>query len=219
MRVGILASGEGTNFQALLDACRAGYAPAEIAVVLSSRAEAGVLRRASRAGIEAVFVDPKGASSREDYDTQLAAYLEKHGVDFVCGAGYLRLLSAEFVRAYENRILNVHPSLLPAFPGLHAVRQAFEWRAKVTGVTVHVIDAELDHGPIVLQRAVDVRPDDTLAALEARVHLTEYAIYPKALKLFAEGRVKIEGRTVLITHDVEDPPWNGQLAPGLRGGA
>jgi phosphoribosylglycinamide formyltransferase-1 len=219
MRFGILASGEGTNYQALQDACDAGYIPGEIAVVLSNRAEAGVLRRARQAGVEAVFVDPKGATSREEYDAQLAAYLEKHQVDMVCGAGYLRLLSAFFVRECENRILNVHPSLLPAFPGLHSVQQAFEWGAKVTGVTVHLIDAELDHGPIVVQRAVDVRPDDTLAALEARVHLVEYALYPKALRLYAEGRVKLEGRTVVITQDVDDPPWSGSLPPGLRGGA
>ena len=217
-RVGILASGSGTNFQALQDACASGYAPAEFAVVLSNKPDAYVLRRAERAGVEGVFVDPKGAASREEYDRQLTAYLEKHQVDLVCGAGYLRLLSPEFVRSFENRILNVHPSLLPAFPGLHGVEQAWEWGVKVTGVTVHVIDAELDHGPIVLQRAVEVRPADTLESFEARIHLMEYVLYPKALCLWAEGRVKFDGRRVVIEGDVPDPPWAGDYPPGLRGG-
>jgi phosphoribosylglycinamide formyltransferase-1 len=216
LKVGILASGEGTNFQALSDACDAGYAPAVISVVLCNRAQAGVLRRAERAGVEAVFVDPSAACSREEYDRMLMSYLDKFEVDLVCGAGYMRLLSADFVRSYENRILNVHPSLLPSFPGLHSVRQALEWGAKTTGVTVHVIDRELDHGPIVCQRALDVLPGDTLQSLETRVHLVEYALYPKALKLWAEGRVHIEGRRALIDGDVEDPPWTGERPPGLR---
>lgn len=214
-RVGVLASGSGTNFQALHDACASGYAPAVVGVVLSNRADAGVLQRAQRAGVDAVFVDPQAACSREEYDRMLLAYLEKHDVDLVCGAGYLRLLSPVFVRAFENRILNIHPSLLPSFPGLHAIEQAWEWGAKTTGVTVHVIDVELDHGPIVCQRAVEVSASDTIESLTARIHLTEYALYPKALKLFAEERVRIDGRRVLVVQDVEDPPWSGARPPGL----
>lgn len=215
LRVGVLASGEGTNFQALYAACQLRYAPAEMAVVLSNRAEAGVLRRAERAGVDAHFVDPKQADSRERYDAMLLDHLRKYEVDLVCGAGYLRLLSPDFVHAYENRVLNVHPSLLPAFPGLHVIEQAWAWGVKVTGVTVHVIDADLDHGPIVCQRAVPISPTDTLETLERHIHLVEYALYPKALKLWAEGRVRVEGRRVVITQDVADPPWSGSRPPGL----
>ncbi len=215
LRVGVLASGEGTNFQALSDACAVGYAEAEIAAVLTDRSDAGVLRRAARAGVPATFVDPREAASREDYDRILLKHLEEDGVDLVCGAGFLRILSSGFVQAYEGRILNIHPSLLPAFPGLHAVRQAWEWGVKVTGVTVHVIDTELDHGPIVLQRAVDVRPDDTLETLERRIHRTEYVLYPEALRLWAAGAVRLEGRRVTLTLEPSEPPWAGGLPPGL----
>ncbi|HVL82131.1 MAG TPA: phosphoribosylglycinamide formyltransferase [Actinomycetota bacterium] len=217
LRVGVLASGSGTNFQALADACATGYADAEIGVVLSNRPGAGALERAERAGIEAVYVDPARAVDRESYDRLLLDHLTKFEIDLVCAAGYMRLLSPVFVSAFEERILNVHPSLLPAFPGLDAVKQAWEWGVTVTGVTVHVIDAELDHGPIVLQASVDIRPDETLADIERRIHLTEYVLYPKALKLWASGAVRIDGRRVAIDQEVEDPPWAGDVPPGLRG--
>lgn len=214
-RVGVLASGSGTNFQALHDACATGYVDAEVAVVLTNRAQAGVVGRAERAGVGCEFVSPDAACSREEYDRMLDALLRRHGADLVCGAGYMRLLSSDFVRRWEGRILNVHPSLLPAFQGLRAIEQAWEWGAKVTGVTVHVIDTELDHGPIVCQRAIDVRPSDTLESLTERVHLTEYAVYPRALKLVAEDRVRLDGRVVVVTEDVDDPPWTGGRPPGL----
>lgn len=217
MRVGVLASGSGTNFQALQDACACGYVGAEIAVVLTNKPDAGVLARAARVGVEGLFVDPKQAASREEYDGALLDHLRARDVELVCNAGWLRILSDAFVRAFENRALNVHPSLLPAFPGLHVIEQAFEWGVKVTGVTVHVVDTELDHGPIVAQRAVEIRPHDSLEDVERRIHLTEYALYPKALKLWTEGRVKIEGRRVTVIQDVEDPPWSGDYPPSLRG--
>lgn len=219
LRVGILASGEGTNFQALHDACATGYAHARIVVALTNRPDAGVLRRADRAGVDAAYVDPQEASSREGYDEMLLAHLRKHDVELVCGAGFLRILSPVFVDAYANRILNVHPSLLPAFPGLDANERAWDWGVKVTGVTVHLIDAELDHGPILYQRAVDVLPTDDLASLTARLHAVEYALYPKALRYWAEcGGVRLDGRRVVIEREVPDPPWAGGPPPGLEGG-
>jgi phosphoribosylglycinamide formyltransferase-1 len=169
--------------------------------------------------VEGVFADPKDVSSREEFDRSLLSHLKMYGVDLVCGAGYMRLLSPEFVRAYQNRILNVHPSLLPAFPGLDAIAQAWEWGAKVTGASVHIIDTELDHGPILFQHAVEVRPDDTLESLTERVHLAEYVVYPKALRWWAvQDRIRFSGRCVLIDTEPPDPPWAGELPPGLRGG-
>lgn len=215
----MLASGEGTNFEALYDACATGYADAEIAVVLCNRRGAKVLERADRAGVEGVFIDPKQAASREEYDRVLQTHLEMYGVDLVCGAGFMRILSAPFVESYRDRILNVHPSLLPAFPGLDAIEQAWEWGVKVTGATVHIIDTELDHGPILFQHAVEVRPDDTLATLTERVHLAEYTIYPKALRFWgSQGGVQISGRRVIVDEEVPDPPWSPGLPPALQGG-
>lgn len=219
LRVGVLASGSGTNFQALHDACATGYADAEIVCVVTNKADAGVLLRAGAAGVEGVFVDPKAASSREGYDGLLLEELERRKVELVCGAGYLRILSAVFIASFPGRALNIHPSLLPSFPGLHAVEQAWEAGVKVTGVTVHVMSEDLDAGPIVCQRAVEVTPADTLETLERKVHLTEYALYPKALRLFAEGGVRIEDGRVIAPREVPDPPWAGGLPPGLRGEA
>jgi phosphoribosylglycinamide formyltransferase 1 len=214
LRVGVLASGSGTNFQALQDACASGYAPAEIAVVVTNKADAGVLGRAARAGVEAAFVDPRAACSREEYDRQVRAWLDKHEVGLICGAGYLRLLSTPFVEAYAGRILNVHPSLLPAFPGLHAIDQAWSYGVKTTGVTVHFIEAALDSGPVIYQRAVPVPA--TLDELETAVHLVEYELYPMALKAFAERRIALDGRHVTIDGTVPPPPWAGRRPPGLE---
>lgn len=216
LRVGVLASGEGTNFQTLHDACVTGYAAAEIVCVLSNRREAGVLRRAAHAGIEGIFVDPADAPDRESYDRLLLANLKRFGVDLVCCAGYMRILSPVFCEAYRHQALNVHPSLLPAFSGLRPIEQAWEWGARVTGATVHVMTAELDAGPIVFQRAVDVRPDDTLESLERRIHLAEYVVYPKALRFWAESEsIRLSGRRVIVDAEPPDPPWAGGLPPSL----
>lgn len=215
LRVGVLASGEGTNFQALHDACASGYADAEIACVLTNRPAAGVRRRAERAGVECVVVEPSSAEDREAYDRRLLAELKRFGVELVCGAGYMRLLSAAFVEAYEGNILNIHPSLLPAFPGLRAVEQAWDHGVRVTGATVHVVDAELDNGPIVLQRAVEIRPDDTLETLERRIHLAEYSIYPQALRIWADRAYAVDGRRVSLTAMPPEPPWAGTTPPGI----
>ena len=199
--VGVLASGRGSNLQAILDAIAAGRCPARVTVVLSDRRDAPALERARRAGVEAVHVDPARSSDRAAFDRAIQDVLEKHAVELVCLAGYQRLLTPGFVAAFRGRILNVHPALLPAFPGLHAQRQALAHGAKVTGATVHLVDEGTDTGPIVLQAAVPVRDDDTEATLAARILIEEHRLLPEAIRLFAEGRLDVRGRRVHIRRE------------------
>lgn len=217
LRVAVLASGRGTNFVALADACLTRYADAEVVCVLTNKRDAGVLERAQRLGIEGVFVDPKRAADREAYDELLLAELSSRDVELACNAGYMRILGRTYCKAMEGRALNIHPSLLPAFAGASAVDDAWEWGAKTSGVSVHYVTEELDMGPIVAQRAVDITPDDTRESFERKIHLAEYAVYPKALKLFAAGALRVEGRRVVVTSDVADPPWAGGPSPSLEG--
>jgi phosphoribosylglycinamide formyltransferase-1 len=198
LRVGVLASGRGTNLQAILDAVEAGRCPARVVVVVSDRPLAAALDRARRASIDAVHVDPQAAADRAAFDQAIAAVLAKHDVELVCLAGYMRVLSPAFVAAYRHRILNVHPALLPAFPGLHAQRQALAHGVKVTGATIHFVDDGVDTGPVVMQAAVPVREDDTEASLSARIRAEEHRLFPEAIRLYAEGRLTVEGRRVRI---------------------
>lgn len=198
LAVGVLASGRGSNLQALLDACAAPGYPARIAVVLSDREHAPALERARAAGIEAVWVNPKDYADRESFDRALVRELETRKVGLVCTAGYMRILTPLWVRAFAGRALNIHPSLLPAFPGLHAQRQALDHGVKIAGATVHFVDDSLDGGPIVLQAAVPVEPGDTEATLSARILIAEHRLYPEAVRLFAEGRLEIVGRRVRL---------------------
>ncbi len=184
--LGVLISGRGSNLQAILDAIREGKLNARVGVVLSSVAGAPGLERARKAGVETEVLVPKDYPSREKYDEALVARLRAHGVDLVCLAGFMRLLSPVFVRTFPGRILNVHPSLLPSFPGLHAQRQALEHGVKVSGATVHIVDEELDHGPILLQRAVPVLEGDDEESLSARILEQEHQIYPEAIALMLE---------------------------------
>ncbi len=199
--LGVLASGRGSNLQAILDAIEAGRCPARVAVVVSDRPGARALDRARTAGVKAVHLDPHACPDRVAYDRAVAAVLAEHGVELVCLAGYMRLLSPAFIAAYRGRILNVHPALLPAFPGLHAQRQAVEHGVKVSGVTVHFVDEGLDTGPIVCQAAVPVRDDDTEETLAARILVEEHRLYPEAIRLYAEGRLDVVGRRVRIRDD------------------
>jgi phosphoribosylglycinamide formyltransferase-1 len=218
LRIAVLASGNGTNFQALHDACVSGYVDAEVACVLSNKTAAPVMERAERVGVEPVFVSHK-ALDREQADEVILRELEARGIGLVCHAGYMRIRGRTYCKALEGRVINIHPSLLPAFPGgIHAIADAWEWGVKTSGVTVHYATEELDMGPIIVQRAVDLAPDETLESFEHKIHLAEYAMYPKAVKLFAEGRLRLEGRRVHIDGDVEDPPWTGELPPGLLDG-
>ncbi|PTL36010.1 phosphoribosylglycinamide formyltransferase [Candidatus Methylomirabilis limnetica] len=197
LRLGVLASGRGSNLQAIIDACEGGQVDAVIALVISDVAEAYALERGRQHGIEAVFLDPSLHRTSEEFDAAAIDLLRRHEVELVCLAGFMRLLSPHFIREYRNRIMNIHPALLPAFPGLHAQRQALRCGAKVSGCTVHFVDEGVDTGPIIIQAVVHVLDDDTEEALSARILAHEHQIYPQAIQLFAEGRLEIRGRRVL----------------------
>jgi len=196
-RVGVLVSGRGSNLQALVDAARRGELGGEVGVVVSNVETALALDRARQAGIPAVFRDHRGRK-REDFDAEVVAILRDHRVDLVCLAGFMRLLSPVFIRAFPGRILNIHPALLPAYPGLDAQRQAWEHGAKVSGATVHLVDEGLDSGPIVAQEAVKVLSSDTPETLAARILEVEHRLYPRAVRLMLEGRCRVEGRRVIV---------------------
>jgi phosphoribosylglycinamide formyltransferase 1 len=198
-RIGVLLSGRGSNFEALAESIRAGRIPgAEIALVVSNREGAPGIEKARARGIPTRVIASKGLE-REAYDRHVAAALQEAKVDLVCLAGYMRLLSPFFIAAFPQRILNIHPSLLPAFPGLEAQRQALEHGAKFAGCTVHFVDENLDAGPIVLQSALAIRDDDTVESLSERSLGEEHRIYTEAVRIVLEGRFRIEGRRVLIT--------------------
>lgn len=197
LRVGVLASGTGSNLQAILDACREERIPARVVAVVSDRRDAKALERARSAGAAAHFVGAEG-KSREEHDREVASILEKADVGLVCLAGYMRILSPWFVGRFKGKLVNIHPALLPSFPGLHGQRQALEWGAKVAGCTVHFVDEALDHGPIIMQAAVPVREEDKEETLANRILAQEHRIYPMAIKLFAEGRLQVEGRRVRV---------------------
>lgn len=199
--IGVLISGRGSNLQALIEASRRGeLGPGTIGVVFSNVEDAPGLERARRAGIPVAFRDHRGRS-REDFDAEVAAILRAHHVELVCLAGYMRLLSGAFVRAFPGRILNVHPALLPSFPGLHAQRQALEHGVKVSGATVHLVDERLDAGPILAQAAVPVLAGDSEETLSARILEAEHRIYPRAVRAMLEGRVKISAGRVIVEGD------------------
>ncbi|MEO8367803.1 MAG: phosphoribosylglycinamide formyltransferase [Candidatus Solibacter sp.] len=197
-RLGILISGRGSNFEAISRNIADGILDAEIAVVISNRAEAPGLEAARARGLNAVCLPSKGMD-REIYDRLLVAELRKHQVDLVCLAGFMRLLSAGFIREFSNRILNIHPSLLPSFPGLDAQHQALAHGVKITGCTVHFVDEDLDAGPIVIQAAVPVRDDDTEAELSARILDEEHRIYSHAIGIVLAGTYRVDGRRVVLT--------------------
>ena len=201
LRVGVLASGRGSNLRAILSGVAAGRIRAEVVVVLSDRSGAGALDIARDHGVEALVLDPTPHPGREGYDRALIALLEERRVGLVCLAGYMRILGPVFVRHFEGRLLNIHPALLPAFPGLHAQRQALEHGVRIAGATVHFVDEGVDTGPIVLQAAVSVRQDDTEATLSDRILAEEHRIYPEAIRLFAEGRLRLEDRRVRILEE------------------
>ena len=193
--VAVLASGAGTNLQALLEDAVVGP---KVRLVVSDRADAGALDRARDHGIEALHVDPSAFPGREQHDRALAGALRDRGAAVVCLAGYMRILTPGIVREFWPRMLNVHPSLLPAFPGAHAVRDAIAWGARVTGATVHVVDEEVDHGPILLQEAVPILDGDDENSLHGRIQEVEHRIYPEAVRMVLEGRVRIDGRRALL---------------------
>lgn len=197
IRVGVLASGSGTLLQAILDGQDDDY---RVVVIVSDRPGIAALERAERAGVSAVVVDwaDFGRDRREEFSAAVAGALKAHDVDLVAQAGFMRVLSPNYVRAFAGRILNSHPALLPSFRGAHGVRDALAWGVTVTGTTIHFVDEEVDHGPIVVQEAVGVLPDDTEESLHERVKAVERRLYPQAIRWFSRGRLKVEGRRVHV---------------------
>ena len=198
-RLGILLSGRGSNFEAIADHVAAGRIDADVSVVISNRSEARGLQVATARGLNAVCIPSKGLD-REAYDRMLIDELKRNRVDFVCLAGFMRLLSVSFIRAFPQRVLNIHPSLLPAFPGLDAQKQALEHGVKISGCTVHLVDEFLDAGPIILQAAVPVLEEDTVESLSARILKEEHRIYSDAIRIMLSGKFHIDGRRVIAAH-------------------
>ena len=196
--IGVLISGGGTNLQAIIDAIEAKKLDAEICVVLSNQADAYGLARAKQHGIATAVLDHKSFASREDYDQAVVDVLRARGVELVILAGFMRLLSPVFIKAYSNRIMNIHPSLLPSFPGLHVQKKALDHGVRFAGCTVHFVNEECDEGPIIIQAVVPVYPDDDEATLAARILTQEHRIYPRAIQLYAEGQLHVTGRKVLV---------------------
>ncbi|HPW45241.1 MAG TPA: phosphoribosylglycinamide formyltransferase [bacterium] len=196
--VGVLASGNGSNLQALIDACESGSTSAKIAVVISDKGDAHALKRAEKHRIPNFHLDRKAFDSRRTYEGRIVEILRQHKVELVCLAGYMKIVGETILGAFKDRVMNIHPALLPSFPGLDGQKQAFDYGVKIAGCTVHFVDAKVDHGPIICQAALPVMDDDTLETLKARILGKEHEIYPKAVALFADNRLKIEGRRVYI---------------------
>lgn len=202
VRVAVLASGRGSNLQAVIDAIEAGHVGARIVAVLSNKQDAHALERARKHGLTDLFLDAKPFAgrpdSREAYDHLVLETLRRYDVELVLLAGYMKIVTPVLVKAYENRMMNIHPSLLPSFPGLDVQKKAIEWGCKVAGCTVHFVTEGVDEGPIILQAAVPILDHDTPETLAARILVQEHNIYPRAVQLFAEGRLRVEGRRVFI---------------------
>jgi len=197
-RIAVFASGFGSNLQALIDYNNKHGLNGDIVLVFSNNKDAFALVRAKKNNIKAVFMDPTRYSSREKYDSKIIEMLEEEKIDLVVLAGYMLLLSQEFIHRFKNKILNIHPALLPSFKGTHGIKDAYRYGVKVTGVTVHFVDEGLDSGPIILQEAFPIDPDDSVEELEEKIHKVEHKIYPEAVKYFCDDRLEIDGRRVKI---------------------
>jgi phosphoribosylglycinamide formyltransferase 1 len=198
VKLGVLISGGGTNLQAIIDACESGTIGAEVCVVISNREDAYGLERARDAGITDVFIDPKAYESADAYNHAIREVLDGEEADFVVMAGYMKLLGREILEAFPMRVLNIHPALLPSFPGAHGVAEALAWGVKVTGVTVHFASEVFDDGPIIAQDAVVVAENDSIETLEDKIHAVEHELYPAVISAVVDGRVRVEGRRVHV---------------------
>ncbi len=202
VRLGVLASGRGSNLQAIIDAIEAGTLQAEIALVLSNKQDAVALERAGKHKIDTLFLDPKPFKDRPDareaYDRAILEALGQHKVELVILAGYMKIVTSVLINAYANRMMNIHPSLLPSFPGLEVQKKALDWGVKITGCTVHFVTEGVDEGPIIIQAAVPILEGDTPETLAARILVQEHKLYPRAIQLYAEGKLKVDGRRVLV---------------------
>ncbi len=198
LRIGVLASGGGTNLQSLIDRSQDGSLKAEIAVVIANNPDAKALQRAESAGLPALCIDHRSFKSREEFDRAVISTLKDRGVELVVLAGFMRIITQDFIDAFPLRVINIHPALLPAFPGLHVQQKAIDYGARFSGCTVHFVDGGVDTGPIIAQAVVPVQPDDTAETLAARILEQEHRVYPRVVQLIAEGRVRVDGRKVTI---------------------
>ena len=197
-KIAVFASGRGSNFQSIIDSIKSGEIPAEVKLLLSDKEKSGALKRAESEEIENIFINPDHFENKVEYEKEIINILEMAEIDLIVLAGYMRILSPLFVKKYKNKIVNIHPSLLPAFKGLNAQKQALDYGVKYSGCTVHFVDEKMDNGPIILQAVVKVKEDDTVEDLSARILKEEHKIYPEAVKLIAENRIELEGRKVKI---------------------
>ena len=198
MKIAVFASGRGTNFAALLRVVKKGKIKADISLLVCDKPKAAAIGRARRAGVRVALVKREDFATRSDFEQKIIQHLEGNDIGLIVLAGFMRVLGSDLVNRYKDKILNIHPALLPAFKGAHAIKDAFDYGAKTTGVTVHFVDEKMDHGPIILQAPVKIEETDTLESLEAKIHKVEHKIYPQAINLFIEGKLKIEGRKVRI---------------------
>lgn len=198
MNIAVFCSGNGTNLEAIIDSWKKGRIKADIKLVVSDTPDCYALTRAKKAGIKTFIVSPGNFKTKKDFEEEILKALQKEDIGLIVLAGYMRMLSADFISAYENKVLNIHPALLPSFRGSHGIKDAFEYGVKITGPTVHFVTKEMDAGPIILQSPVKVTEDDTEETLAEAIHGEEYKIYPRAIQLFIDGKLKIEGRKVKI---------------------
>lgn len=199
MNIAVFASGRGSNFAAIISAVKKGQIKAALSLLVCDNPQAGAIIHAEAAGIKVALITGKEFPLKKDFEAEIIAYLEKEKIELIVLAGFMRLLSAEFVRRFKGRMLNIHPALLPAFKGRMGIKDAFDYGAKVAGVTVHFVDEETDHGPIILQEAISIGEKDSLESLEEKIHTLEHRLYPTAINLFTQGRLKIEGRKVKVS--------------------
>lgn len=197
MNIAVFASGRGSNFSAIARAVKRGLFKADLALLVCDNPGAAVIGRAKRSGVKTALIKRRDFSSKKDFEARITQLLQENKIDLIVLAGFMRLLSPEFVSAYRGRILNIHPSLLPSFKGTEGIKDALEYGVKITGVSVHFVDEELDHGPIILQAPVKVEDNDSRESLEEKIHKLEHRIYPEAIKLVIEGKVRLEGRRVV----------------------
>ena len=196
--IAVFASGRGSNFQAIVQSIKEGKISVNLALLVCDNPKAPVLEKASKFGVKVVLVEREDFSDRDAFEEKIIQYLGENKVDLVVLAGFMRVLGQKLVRAYKNRIINIHPALLPSFKGAHGINDAFDYGVKITGVTVHFVDEEMDHGPIILQEALKIEETDTLESLEEKIHKIEHRLYPEAIRLFLDGHLKIKGRKVEI---------------------
>lgn len=198
MNIAVFASGKGTNFAAIIRAVKKGVIKAHLSLLVCDNPEAGAIGRARRAGVEVALVRREDFNTKADFENKIIQRLQENGIELIVLAGFMRLLSPEFVQRYKGRIINIHPALLPSFKGTKAIADAFDYGVKIIGISVHFVDEKMDHGPIILQQPVKIEEADTLESLEEKIHKAEHRIYPQAIKLFTEGKLRLEGRKVKI---------------------